>query len=83
MALLGLAAQPRLGLESLGGTVGSSSLLEPGTLGLRQEAEVFGKGQSPSENFGTFRKIQEFRRPMENFGTFRFLRVWHGLTNLT
>ena len=105
MALLGLAAQPSLGLESWGGTVGSSSLVEPaGTLGLRQEAEVFGKGQSPSENFRTFRKIQEsvpklrnlvaparpppdpvktFRRPMENFGTFRFLRVWHGLTNLT
>ena len=60
MALLGLAAQPSLGLESWGGTVGSSSLVEPaGTLGLRQEAEVFGKGQSPSENFRTFRKIQE------------------------
>ena len=59
MALLGLAAQPSLGLESWGGTVGSSSLVEPGTLGLRQEAEVFGKGQSPSENFRTFPKIQE------------------------
>ena len=83
MALLGLAAQPSLGLESWGGTVGSSSLLEPGTLGLRQEAEVFGKGQSPSENFGTFRKIQESVPKLRNISEpcrgLRFDVQWKGV----